>query len=401
MLKNKIKCNKLINQLLKTISKSEINMLAYKLVSIPSHSEVGTEEAAKWLYEFASKEGLPVRIQSTYRASHFNVLIAYPSLNKNPDLLLLGHLDTVPPFLSATIRKNILFGRGAADMKGGIAAMIMTLIALKRGQFPLEEKTVMVAAVAGEEIGGFGSKTLLSEVKPAACVVGEPTCLRIVTAHKGVEWIEIVVEGRSAHASSPWLGVNSISCAAAIVRALEELARRWEQNYSHPLLGKPTFNIGVIYGGVAPNIVPEKCVIRADRRWLPGENLNKIYEDIQKTVSHAVQSIKGINIQIKRMDETLHCVPMETPIDCRLVREIQQVFVEEGLPAKVQGVSYGTDGSLFAAQGIPTVILGPGNIAQAHSKNEYINLKEIWIAVKIYLHIVIHFLYNNPSCKAP
>lgn len=392
MLKNKMHCQKLTFQLLKAISESEINTLAYNLVSIPSHPEVGTEEIVKWLYEFASKEGLSVRVQPTSKTSHVNLLIAYPSLTKDPDLLFNGHLDTVSPFLPAAISRNTLFGRGAADMKGGLTAMVMALVALKRNQFPLEGKTVMVAAVAGEESGGFGSKALLSEVKPAACIIGEPTRLKIVTAHKGVEWIEIIVEGRSAHASSPWLGVNSISCAAAIVRALEELSRRWAQEHSHPLLGKPTFNIGVIYGGVAPNVVPEKCVIRADRRWLPGEDIKKIYEDIWDTVSRAVQDTQGVNIRIRRMEETLHCTPMETPIDCCLVRELQRVASEEGLPAEVQGVSYGTDGSLFAAHGIPTVILGPGDIAQAHSKDEYVNLNEVWAAVKVYLHIIIHFL---------
>ena len=383
--------NKILNALMQSIAPFELYELAEKLVAIPSYPEVGTNKIVTWLKEFASSQGLPVSVQPVVENLHVNLLIGYPELNTQPWLMLHGHLDTVPPAQNSCIPKvcgRFLFGRGAADMKGAVAAMTMALIALQRSQLPLK-RPVMLAAVAGEEIGGLGTKVLLREVKPRACIIGEPTKLRLVVAHKGVEWIEIIVHGRSAHASDPQAGVNSIIWAAAIVQALEKLGAQWARERSHPLLGAPTLNVGVIQGGTAPNIVPDRCLIRIDRRWLPGEDIEAIYAEICAAVSQVIKDNPELRVDVKRMKETMHSQPMETWPDHPFVRVLQQVAKEEGLPSDLYGVPYGTDGPLFIAQGIPTVVWGPGDIAQAHTANEFVDLEELWIATRCYLHSII------------
>ncbi len=373
------------------VTPAEVWALARELVAIPSHPEVGTVEIVDWLREFLSVEGLPAVVQPASEGPHVNLIVSYPETTVTPALLLNGHLDTVPPppqGCIADLKGRLLLGRGAADMKGGVAAMAMALVALRRLDFPLK-KAVMFAAVAGEEIGGLGTKALLGEVTPRACIIGEPTQLRLVTAHKGVEWIEIVVEGRSAHASRPEIGVNSISVAAAIVGALEGLGAQWARERNHPLLGSPTLNVGMICGGVAPNVVPDRCWIRLDRRWLPGEDIGAIQAEIRDVIARATQGICGVRVQVKRMEETRHCCPMETRVDQPFVVGLQRVAAEEGLSPQPVGVPYGTDGSLLAAHGVPTVVWGPGSVVEAHSSDEHVDLGEVWVATRAYVRAIV------------
>lgn len=381
------------------ITGAEVRQLAQTLVAIPTHLPHGTATAVRWLHEVVSAEGLPTTIQSTGKSPHDNLLIGYPELTPTPKLLLNGHLDTVPPPPHAgqpVVNGNLLVGRGAADMKGGLAAMIMALVALRRSGVPLK-KPVVLAAVAGEESGGIGTSALLRELRPENCLIGEPTQLRLVTAHKGVQWIQITVKGRAAHASCPVEGRNSVVAAAAIIQTLDYLAHQLRQMRTHPLLGPPTLNIGVIRGGVTPNVVPSLCTIQVDRRWLPSEDPELILEELRKAVESAVGDTAGLEVQIEPLPETAHCRPMETPPDHPFVRQLQQAAAEEGLPVELEGVPYGTDGSLLAAQGIPTVILGPGDIRQAHADHEHIDLGEIWKATSLYIRILLHVCGGDTS----
>lgn len=378
-------------QLVEQIKPIEVFTVTRELVAIPSHPEAGTREVAGWLREYLSVQGLPCSIQATERESQVNLLAGYGELTDTPYLLLNSHLDTVPPSpgqINPQIQGSLLFGRGAADAKGAVAAVVMALLALHRARIVLE-RPVMVAAVAGEEIGGLGTKVLLSEIRPSVCIVGEPTQLRLVIAHKGVEWIEITVHGRSAHASCPQAGVNSIVGAAHFVRALEELGACWARTRAHPLLGVPTLNVGMIHGGVAPNVVPDRCVFLVDLRWLPNENIDDIYRDILRALDHVARRIPGIQVEVKRKGETRHCRPLETPPDHPFVKALQRVAIMVGLPPDFSGVPYGTDGGLLSEKGIPTVVWGPGDIAQAHSAGEFIDLEEVWLAFKAYLAAIV------------
>ncbi|QAA76996.1 MAG: hypothetical protein BIP78_1230 [Candidatus Bipolaricaulis sibiricus] len=378
-------------RLIGSITPAEVRRLAHELVLIPSHSAVGTAEVAHRLRRFLSGEGVATVVQPAAEGPHVNLLAGYPEPTDAPFLLLNGHLDTVPPpseGRTPAVRGRLLFGRGAADMKAGVAAMAMALVALQRGRFPLR-RPVMLAAVAGEEIGGLGTKALLSEVTPQTCIVGEPTRLRLVTAHKGVEWVEIVVEGRAAHASCPQIGANSVVWAAAIVQALAELGVKWAEERTHPLLGAPTLSVGMIQGGVAPNVVPDRCWVRLDRRWLPSEDIDAVLAEIRMVVARAIRDARGVTANVRRLEETRHCRPMETRSDHPFVRALQGAAREEGLRPELQGVPYGTDGSLFAERRVPTVVWGPGDIAQAHGADEHVDLDEVWSAARAYLRAIV------------
>lgn len=381
------------------ITAAEVGQLTQALVAIPTHLPHGTATAVRWLHEVVSTERLPATIQSTGKGPHDNLLIGYPALTPTPKLLLNGHLDTVPPPPHAgrpVVEGNLLFGRGAADMKGGLAAMIMAVVALRRSGVSLK-RPVVLAAVAGEETGGIGTAALLRELRPETCLIGEPTRLRLVTAHKGVQWIQITVEGRAAHASCPVEGQNSIVAAAAIVQTLDRLAHKLGQTRTHPLLGPPTLNIGVIRGGVTPNVVPSLCTIQVDRRWLPSESPELILEELRNAVESTVAGVADLKVRIEVLPETVHCRPMETRPDHPFVRQLRQAAAEEGLPVELNGVPYGTDGSLLAAQGIPTVILGPGDIRQAHTDHEHIDLGEVWKATSLYIRILLHVCGGDTS----
>jgi len=380
-------------QPLRHTSQEEVTQLAWQLVAIPSHSEVGDRAVAEWLRGFLKKEGLIGKIQSVTNAKHVNLVIKMPGNHEGYRLLLNGHLDTVPPPTSNAqppeIRHGRLCGRGATDMKGGIAAMVMALVALHRARVPLQYG-VLFTGVAGEEIGGLGTKAFLDAGERAdMAIIGEPTQLRLVTAHKGIEWLQIKIEGYSTHASCPDAGVNAISHAAKVVQALEEWASRHLIKRKHPLLGPPTLSVGTINGGVTPATVPEDCIIQVDRRWVPGETVEQIYQEMRDVVSQALKGKTDVQFDISRMEETKHCIPVETPLSVSLVNTLGGVLVDIGLSPDPQGVPYGTDASWLSQFGIPAVVCGPGDIHQAHSNDEFINLKQIWQATMIYLEAIL------------
>jgi acetylornithine deacetylase/succinyl-diaminopimelate desuccinylase len=361
-----------VDQLLSAISREEIARLAWNLVSIPSHADVGNRAVAEWLSDFLQQEGCSTEIQPVEDEKHVNLLSWLPRSSNTVKLLLNGHLDTVPPSLNIQppkILKKSLYGRGAVDMKGAVAAMSLALITIRRAGLPLAHG-VMIAAVAGEEIGGIGTKVFLNtSCRPEMAIVGEPTQLRLVTAHKGIEWIELRFKGKASHASHPETGANAIIAACRAINAL----------------------IGAIHAGTIPSVVPEQCTVRIDRRWLPGERIEKITEEISMIAEQAAHSVPGVRVDLIRMDETRHCRPMETPLSHPLVTTMQSVLADVGLPSDPCGVPFGTDASWLAAYGIPSVVCGPGCIAQAHSANEYIDLDQLWIAVEIYLRAILRF----------
>lgn len=384
---------------LQCVSQEEVFQLVWQLVSIPSYPEVGDQAVAKWLQSFFEKEGLLTYIQPVEGTKHFNVVVEVPGTQAGFRLLLNGHLDTVPLPSSAQaprVAQGKLYGRGATDMKGAIAAMAMALVALHRARVPLRYG-VLFTGVAGEEIGGVGTKAFLEAGGRAEmAIVGEPTKLRLVAAHKGVEWIKVELEGRLAHASCPEEGINAISWGAKVVCALEDWAARCRAERSHhSLLGPPTLSMGTIEGGVAPNVVANRCVIRMDRRWLPNETIEQIYKKLRDIISQTVKNEPRVRFYLSRMEETKHCIPMETPLNHSLIKTVQRVLADDGLSPEPQGVSYGTDASWLCQFGIPTAVWGPGDIRQAHSDNEFVDLNQVWSATRLYLTTVLRLCSAN------
>jgi len=383
---------------LETTSKDELYEIARSLVAIPSDPKVGTQAVVAYLQPFLAKEGLLCHVEPVRPPKHFNLVVEHVGRSRRVPLLLNGHIDTVPPIdppQAVRLDEQRLYGRGAVDMKGAVAAMSLALVAVNRAGLPLKHG-VMLSAVAGEEIGGIGTKAFLDMGRrPEMAVIGEPTQLRLVTAHKGVEWIELQFSGKARHASCPERGANAIVAASHAVIALSELASRINTSIRHPLLGGATLNVGAIHAGTIPNTVPDSCTVRIDRRWLPGERIQTIIDEVSIIAEQAAHSVPGVHVELIRMDETRHCCPVETPLAHLLVTTMQSVLADIGLSSDPCGVSFATDASWLTAYGIPSVVCGPGDIAQAHSPNEYIALDKLWMAVKVYISAICHLCGEN------
>ena len=312
-------------------------------------------------------------------------------------MMFNGHIDTVPigdrsswtvdPLKGEVIRGKI-YGRGAADMKGGIAAMIAACRTLVNSGVKLGGN-LMLTFVGDEEVKGMGVQDLLHRgYKADYAVVGEPTSLRVQTAHRGVANIRIVSRGKACHASTPQKGHNAIYDMSKVCLVLKDLSLIYKEK-KHPLLGMPTINVGTIHGGVKSNIVPDYCEIMVDRRLIPGEKVKEVVREIERAI--AGSSIQGGNI---RVDVDQVSEPSETPPDERIVVEARKAVSNvTGKDNGISGFVASSDMRFLVNYGkIPTIILGPGNLDQAHIADEYIDIDQVVDATKIYALLSVNML---------
>jgi acetylornithine deacetylase/succinyl-diaminopimelate desuccinylase-like protein len=281
------------------------------------------------------------------------------------------------------MRNGKMYGRGASDTKGSVAAMLSALCKLARSkQRPAETEIVFVGLV-DEENAQAGSRALAANgFKADLAIVGEPTRERVVTAHKGNLWLELRTRGKSAHGARPELGRNAVHAMARVVDLLETRYAAGLRRRRHQLLGSATVSVGVIQGGTQPNIVPDQCFIQIDRRTLPGETEGGVKREIQSLLRQHNLRARIIN------PRTLRCLPMETdpriPLAAHFLHSIGQ--------RKPAGVHYYCDASVLARAGIPSVVFGPGDIAQGHTADEWISLA----ALERARARLFHFLQSLP-----
>jgi acetylornithine deacetylase/succinyl-diaminopimelate desuccinylase-like protein len=304
-----------------------------------------------------------------------NVLLRLtPKGNVRQRVLLAPHLDTVggEPISDRLFvprhEHGRLYGRGACDTKGCVAAMLTSLGELAQGGSRPTNTEIIFAGLVDEENGQRGSRALVATgLKADFAIVGEPTRLRVVTAHKGNVWLRLQTVGRPAHGSRPELGRNAILFMAHILNVLETeyaiaLSRR-----RHSLLRPPTISVGMIHGGIQPNMVPALCEIVLDRRTLPGETEAGVRREIK-----ALLGRRGLSARMESTKAGL-CLPLETDPRLPLVRQ----FIECTGNKPPCGVDFFCDASVLAHGGIPSVVFGPGDIAQAHTANEWISLHSL------------------------
>jgi acetylornithine deacetylase/succinyl-diaminopimelate desuccinylase-like protein len=246
--------------------------------------------------------------------------------------------------------------------------MLAVLLSLAKLPRRASRTELVFAGLVDEENGQTGSRVLAaSGFKANLAIVGEPTELKVVTAHKGDLWLEMETRGKSAHGARPELGRNAVHAMAKIVDSLESDYAAELRQRRHPLLGNPTVNVGSIAGGTQPNIVPARCVISIDRRTLPGETEATVRREIRALLRRNRQSATFRNTKAGE------CLPMETSSDLPLVRQ----FLSRVGQKKPAGVDFFCDASVLAAGGIPSVVFGAGNIAQAHTADEWISLRSL------------------------
>jgi succinyl-diaminopimelate desuccinylase len=316
-----------------------------------------------------------------------------------PALAWNGHLDTVPagspdtwsqPPFAGVVQGGRLVGRGAVDMKGAVAAALAAAAAIRRAGIELGGSLVFHLA-ADEELAGVHGTQVLWEggyLDQDAAIVGEPSELQVGLAERGGCWLTLTARGRSAHGSTPHLGVNAITSMARLLPRLPEALPDLE----HPLVGRPTVNAAVIEGGSAPNVVPDRCVVDVDRRIVPGETDP---EAVRAPFERLVDSVRAdhpeveIDVSIREWTEAA-----ESPADSRIAGLTRAALTAEtGQPAVDRGFTGITDARFYINQAqIPTVICGPGSLTVAHVADEWVEVADLVTAARTYARIAVGFL---------
>jgi len=331
----------------------------------------GEQRVADFLAATAAKAGLDIEFQKVLPGRSNLIVRLLPPQKIKQTILLAPHLDTVGADEAGFVpqKKNgRLYGRGACDTKGCVAAMLSAVCELAASKSRPQATQIVFAGLIDEEQAQAGSRALVaSGFKADLAIVGEPTKLQLVTAHKGSLWLHLETRGRAAHGATPRLGKNAIHEMARVVDYLEsgyaaELRRR-----KHPLLGTATINVGKISGGTQPNIVPASCSIAVDRRTLPGETVKSVCREI-------TARLRARHLTAKVFNSKLAPAPaLETDPTLPLVRHFFACLGQ----TKPLGVHYFCDAAVLAAGGIPGVVFGPGDIAQAHTVDEWISLSQL------------------------
>lgn len=293
-------------------------------------------------------------------------------------LMFNGHLDVVgvdgmthAPF-DAAVRGGRIYGRGSADMKGGVAAMCAA--AWRAAQNGLSGE-IIVAAVADEEYESIGTRAFIAQgLRADAAIVTEPTKLAIMPAHRGFAWIEVEVSGRAAHGSRYELGVDAIRHAGLLLAELHAFDAEVLPRRTHPLLGRASLHASFIEGGIGMSTYPDRCVIKLERRTLPGEDPSEVLAQIEDACSSLRRAHPAFVASSRLL---LAQEPSDVAVDAPIVRALEGALASLELPVAMEGMSAWTDAALLNAAGIPTVCFGPGDISLAHAAEEYIPLDEI------------------------
>jgi len=317
-------------------------------------------------------------------------------LGAEETLIFDAHLDTVPvegmtvePFGGA-VRGGRLYGRGACDVKGpaaaALSAMAAAAAAVKTGA--RARYNVLYAGVCDEESGFGGVRSFVARLRResrniAGVVVLEPTLLHPIVAHKGVIRWNITTRGVAAHSSTPHLGDNAIYKMAAVLDALAAHAKELENRPPDPQLGLPTLSVGVIQGGSAVNVVPDFCTIQVDRRLIPGESPETALADLEK----ALQGVHGGAVDIS--PAIVQAPAMAPSADAFLVELALEAARAVGAQPEVQVASYCTDGSFYPPDLGPAIVVGPGSIAQAHTKDEFIETAQLAAGKEFFLRMLL------------
>ena len=299
-------------------------------------------------------------------------------------VLIASHLDTVPvdgmeidPF-DPRVADGRIWGRGSCDTKSGMAALVAALERVL-GQKRLRRNVILVGE-ADEELGSTGVRDVISRLggsRPDWVIATEPTELRCVTRHKGIVHAQLRASGVACHSSEPSRGKSAITALARAILALEELSEELGTRVD-PNLGAATLSVGRIAGGSATNIVPDDAWLILDRRCIPGEDDVSVRAELEGAL--AKHDLTDVRVEWC----TLEKAPLMTPADDPSVLSLQAVLAQAGLETSTAGVAFGTDAGEFSARGWPGVVFGPGSIAQAHTKDEWVAIEEVETASSIF-----------------
>ena len=379
--------------------------LLKELIQAKSTPEKGELAAAEVISASFRQSGVETHID-IWQQNRANIIArveGVPPSNRGQDardtygrkagLLFACHLDVVgpgeatwmyPPF-DAVEADGRIYGRGSTDMKGGTAAVVMAIRRIVDSGSPLQGDLIFVAS-AGEETDSCGAERFVNSYDPspglAGVVIPEPTDFALVTAHRGMLWLEVTTTGKTAHSSTPHLGINAIT---SMRRFLNELDHYNIPVEPHKLLGKCSMSINTIDGGKALNVVPDKCRIGIDFRTLPNQDHQRTIADLE----HIFAKLKSDDPRFEAMVSVIRQVrALETDRHCDFIKSLRAaVGIEE-----TSAIGYTTDGPYFAKFGAPVVIFGPGKPSLCHKPDEYIDLADMEKAVEYYTTMILSFL---------
>ncbi len=313
-----------------------------------------------------------------------------------PALMLNGHLDVVgvegmvhDPF-GAEVRDNRIYGRGSADMKGGLAAICAAAVSVPISK---AKRQILITAVVDEEHESLGMRALLaSGVRADAAIITEPTRLAICPAHRGFAWIDVALRGRAAHGSRYDIGVDAITHAGLLLTELEQLERTRDSGPRHPLLGRGSLHASKIRGGVGMSTYPEVCDLAIERRTLPGEPPDQAIREITDACKRVKARHSSFDARVTLSTAQL---PSDVALDAPIVKRLRSAIEQENVPVRIEGLSAWTDAALLNEAGIPAICFGPGDIALAHAAEEFVPVEEIDLATRVLTRVVREWCAEN------
>ena len=389
----------MLHENLSAAESQDVADLLRDLLRTSSVNPPGNEGAVvRLMADRATASGLETRVVEVLPGRP-NLIVELKGSGGRPAVMLSGHSDTVPPGdvpwdldpFSGALVDGELWGRGATDMKAGLASMLVAMVSAKRqGWQPKGD--VRLAVTIGEEVDCRGAKHLrdtggLDGV--GWIVIGEPTNLDVVAAHRGAIWLQIIGQGRTAHGSMPHLGINAIDHVITMLRWLSE---RWPKvPYTpHELLAPPTMNVGTISGGFKTNVVPDRAEATVDLRTLPGQNHDEIVREIRDMAAELESTTPGLKLQVNVGNDM---PPVETPVGHPLIRAASAAVADvTGGHTHVRGATYYTDGGMWVDSKIPMVIFGPGDDKLAHQPNERVAVTQLVQGTQGYLALLERLL---------
>jgi len=372
------------------VKESEVVRICQDLVRIKSLNPPGNERAAaEYVAATLMKSGVQTELVK-HSAARASVLARLKGQGKAPALFYNGNLDTVPvgaekwvhdPF-SGESAEGRVWGRGAADMKGGLAAMMAAVMALAEARIPLPGD-LLLAATAGEEIDSLGAMEVAKMVSGEpiqALFIAEPTYNEIYIAEKGVLWVEVETFGKTAHGSMPEKGQNAVTMMVEVIKELEKLDIPYK---THPILGGFTRSINTISGGVKTNVVPDHCVATVDMRTVPGQEHSAILRQVETVIQGLSRKVADFKAMVKAIND--HPAVETSPAEPVLQRFAAIVGGMTGQKAVFKGANYFSDvvGFLPVLKA-PLILFGPGEPGLAHQPNENVEISKLVEAARIY-----------------
>jgi succinyl-diaminopimelate desuccinylase len=379
-----------LHKFLKSIDPEDTRDLLCKLIRSKSLNPPGdVRECAAVIVEELRRRKLPAETIEE-KPGVANIISSLDGQAEGKTLIWNGHFDVVPPGedwegdpFSGEYREGYIYGRGASDMKSGLAAMIIALDALKKAGAPFRGRIVL-QAVGDEETGSDGGTLVMIRRKIGVgahfAIVSEPTNLNVSIGNRGLRWFEVSLRGRASHAGRPHLGANAIHAAARMISGLENLKFKAH----HPLfeIPHPSLSVTMIQGGTKINIIPDRCKFSIDRRMIPGETSESAHQEIEEALRQNLFEGIAYDIRITHEGWDPYAINPESPPVKSLCRAIEEVV---GQPPQVKGKAGCTDAShLFHRAHIPAVCFGPGLEDLSHAANERVALEKVVQAAQVY-----------------